>query len=263
MGVNLPGTAPLLLALGTWLIYVADRILDGLRGAPAQLRDRHYFYARHRAGTLVTAVFATLTLLWLVFTRMNPDARREDIVLFLAALAYFSLIHVWAPRSTSSIERWFPKELAVAVVFACAVAVPAWSRLTVHRTSLIPLVSLFALLCWLNCVAIEKWEGWTKWEQSLPGHTSVSRPPQSHPSTRWAQRHLSHVACGIAMLAAIGSTQSLLSANSLTTAPLYLACAISALLFLAFDRSHLNAVDLRIAADLALFTPLLFILAFR
>jgi hypothetical protein len=263
MGVNLPWTAPLLLALGTWLVYVADRILDGLLLAPPQLRERHFFYARHRAGTLITAAFATLALLWLIFTRMNPAARREDIVLFLAALAYFGLIHVWAPRSTSGIERWFPKELAVAFVFACAVAVPAWSRLTVHRTSLIPLVSLFALLCWLNCVAIEKWEGWTKWEQSLPGRMSVSQPLQSHSSTRWAQHHLAYVACGIAVLAAIGSTLSLLSATSLSTAPLYLACALSALLFLAFDRSHLDALDLRIAADLALLTPLLFIPAFR
>ncbi len=161
MHIHLPWSSPLLLALGTWLIYVADRILDVLGGgASGQLRERHFFYARHRAPALAVGAFASLALLWLFSTRMNPAARREDVVLFAAALVYFCLIHVWAPQSPSGIERWFPKEIAVAVVFASAVAVPAWSRLPSQRVPLAPLVALFALLCWLNCVAIEKWENW-------------------------------------------------------------------------------------------------------
>ena len=40
---------------------------------------------------------------------------------------------------------------------------------------------------------------------------------------------------------------------------LYLACMISAVLFLAFDKSRLGSFPLRIAADAALLTPLLFI----
>jgi hypothetical protein len=38
---------------------------------------------------------------------------------------------------------------------------------------------------------------------------------------------------------------------------LYLACTVSALLFLALDRSRLDSFDLRIAADAVLLTPLL------
>ena len=42
--IDLPGEAPLLLALGTWLVYVADRILDGLdRAKHAHMRERHHF----------------------------------------------------------------------------------------------------------------------------------------------------------------------------------------------------------------------------
>jgi len=254
--IHLPWSAPLLLALGTWLVYVADRILDGLPGGvSAQLRERHLFYARNRARALAAGGLAGLGLLWLILTRMNAAARREDVVLFGAALVYFCLIHVWAPQSPSGIERWFPKEIAVAAVFASAVAVPAWSRLPGHRSLLIIPVALFALLCWLNCVAIEKWE-----RQDEPSSTRgrASRSAQPHPSTRWTQRHLPLVACGIAVLATIAAASSIFSHAPASMTSLYLASAISALLFVVFDRSRLNSFDLRIAADAALLTPLLF-----
>jgi len=252
MHIHIPWSAPLLLALGTWLIYIVDRILDGLRGASGQLRERHFFYARHRSGVLVAGAFASLALLWLIVTRMNPVARREDVVLFGAALIYFCLIHVWAPQSRTGIEHWFPKEIAVAIVFAAAIAVPAWSRLPGQRIALAPLVALFALLCWLNCVAIEKWE------QPLSPDSGPA-----HPSTRWAHRHLPLAAGRIAVLSVVAAAVSLLSAGPAAMTALYLAYAISALLFLAFDRSRLRSPDLRIAADAALLTPLLFIAVLR
>lgn len=256
LSIPLPWTAPLLLALGTWLVYVTDRILDGLRAPSSQLRERHFFYARHRAGTLIGAGCASLALLWLVFTRMSPAARREDLILALAALIYFCLIHIWAPQSRFGIERWFPKEIIVAVVFASAVTVPAWSRLAGHKTPLVPIVVLFALLCWLNCVAIERWEARTNWD-------CTSRLPQPHTSTRWAWRRLGQVACTIALLATIGSGWLVLAREPCAMTALYLACTISALLLLALERSRLRVLDLRIAADLSLLTPLLFIAALR
>jgi hypothetical protein len=255
MHIHLPWSAPLLLALGTWLIYIADRILDVLRGgASGTLRERHFFYARHRARTLAVGALASLALLWLIFMRMNPAARREDVVLFAAALVYFCLIHVWAPQSPSGIERWFPKEIAVAVVFAAAVAVPAWSRIQGQRILLTPLVVLFSLLCWLNCVAIEKWE---KSEPPSSSHARASSSALPHLSTRWTQRHLPLVACGIAMMAVTAAASSIVSAAPVVMTSLYLACTVSALLFLALDRSRLDSFDLRIAADAVLLTPLL------
>ena len=47
--VSLPPTALVTLALGTWCVYVADRLLDGWRSVDmTDLRDRHWFYLRHR-----------------------------------------------------------------------------------------------------------------------------------------------------------------------------------------------------------------------
>ncbi len=246
--VQLPWSALLLLALGTWLVYVADRILDGLRfESHGKLRERHFFYARHRGKAVVAGAAVSLVLLWLIASRMNATARREDTALFGVALAYFCLVHLCRP----GIEQWFAKEAAVGVVFAAAVAVPAWSRLQGHRTALIPVVTLFAMLCWLNCIAIEKWE------RQPRDKVRVLTTGLSHATTRLAQRHLSLVSCGIALLAAIACVRSELSAGPAAMAALYLACMISAGLFPAFDRSRLSSVQLRIAADAILLTPLL------
>lgn len=253
--IRLPWTAPLLLALGTWLVYVADRILDGLRiTADGQLRERHLLYARHRGKLLSAAVVVALVLLWLILTHMSPAARREDSALFAAALIYFVLIHLGGSLSESGIERWFPKEMAVALVFASAVAVPAWSRLPGNHGPLIPLVAIFSSLCWLNCVAIEKWE------RTSPGFERGARAAPPHTTTRWAQRSLTAVSSVLALLAAIGSVHSMLLRDHAAMAALYLACALSAVLFPLLDSSRLSSFALRIAADAALLTPLFFFL---
>jgi len=250
VSIQLPWSALLLLGLGTWLVYVADRILDGLHfESHGKLRERHFFYARHRGKGVLAGVVVGFVLLWLVATRMNATARREDTALFAVALAYFCLVHLCRP----GIERWFPKEAAVGLVFAAAVAVPAWSRLQGQRTSLIPVVTLFALLCWLNCIAIEKWE------RPSRDKARVLMAGLSHATTQWAQAHFSLVSCGIALLAAIACVRSELSAGPGDMTGLYLACMMSAVMFPAFDRSRLNSIQLRIAADVVLLTPLLFV----
>jgi len=256
--LSLPWSSPFLLALGTWLVYVADRILDGLRdGDDVRLRERHLLYARHRGKLLAAAAFASAALIWLVAAHMNAAARHEDVALFVAALVYFVLIHLCGRLSKSGIERWFPKEIAVAAVFSAAVAVPAWSRMPADRMRLVPLVALFAMLCWLNCVAIEKWE------RSPRAAVAASRV-FPHVTTRWAQLHFCPLSLAIAALAIAACIWAIFSGGRGagccdTMAVLYLSCAISALLFPALDRSHLESRQLRIAADAALLTPLLFI----
>jgi hypothetical protein len=252
--VELPWSAPVLLALGTWLIYVADRILDGVRDGiqPGRLRERHFFYVRFRRRFLIAGAIGGVVLLWLVATHMRPTARMEDTLLFLVAIAYFCVIHLCGPES----ERWFPKEIAVGLVFAAAVAVPAWSRLAGHRLSLVPIAALFAGLCWLNCVAIEKWERPAIQPARMAGPSHFT----SHLTTRWAQKNLPSVSAGIALIAAVGFALSVLYGAPVSRTALYLAGEISAGLFLVLDRSRLGSVRLRIAADAALLTPLLLLL---
>lgn len=239
--VELPGLAPALLAVGTWLVYVADRILDGLNATQMErMRERHFFYSQHRmtflaAGTIISPAFA-----WLVFTRMSPAARFEDSALFVLAALYFILVHVRGGAA----RRRFPKELAVGVLFAAATAVPAWARASDQRFGLAPVVAIFSILCWLNCVAIDSWE-------SFPSNLS-------HPTTVWAAQHLQRLAIATTVFSIV------LACASLHDQPrfcLLLASAISALLliWLANRKRYMAPLQLRIAADAALLTPLLFV----
>ncbi len=257
MRIELPWHAPLLLALGTWLVYVADRILDGTRSTPSSpLRERHHFHARHRKAFLIAGGAAGVALLWLIVARMSANARYEDTVLFAAALLYLVLVH--KPRTGRT--SWLPKELAVGIVFAAATAVPAWSRLGsgLHseRTALFPAVALFAAVCWLNCVAIERWENLTP-----DGH---SQSPGAHYTTLWAARNFAFVASAIVAISGIAAV--ILTGLSTVwawreAATIYLASGAAALTLAILDhhRKSLSTLQLRIAADLALLTPLLFL----
>lgn len=245
--VPLPHTAPGILALGTWLVYVGDRILDGFGQPNTRMQQRHYFYATWREIFLIAAIPASALLLWMVAHSMTTTARREDIALFLVALLYFCLIHLKGP----TVEQWLPKELTVGVVFACATAVPAWSRLSAPQRPLLgTIIFIFAALCWLNCVAIQKWE-----------HSQDSEAP-THPSTQWAQRKFLPLCCIIATLALLAAT-----ALPLTMALLLIACALTAGLFFALDllskRLPFTTLQLRAAADAALLTPFLFLAALK
>jgi len=251
MGIHLPWHAPLILGIGTWLIYVADRILDGFSKSPTvALHRRHRFHAQHRKAFLGAACVFGGILLSLIVSRMSANARSEDTVLFLIALLYLFLVH----RPDGEFKVWLPKELAVGVVFAVATVVPAWSRLISGGAELLPGLVVFAALCWLNCVAIERWESGST---PLLSNRSASHPTAAHITTRWAADHLEVVALMISAISLflwIGTRMAVLS-----TAPIYLAAFVAAFCFAVMDRhrERFSTLHLRIAADVFLLTPLL------
>jgi hypothetical protein len=224
------------LALATWLLYVGDRILDGLHpGHGEQLRERHYFHARHRTAFLAAGSLLLALLAWSVATRMRPEALRDNLFIGLGTLLYLIAVHRrHSPR--------LPKELAVAIIFAAATAVPAWSRIgfRLGKEQLAPAVLLFAGLCWVNCVGIEKWEA-----------------GEAHATTRWAGLHLRMI---ISMIALFALTAALF-APSRGLMAVYLAAVLSSGLLFALDfrSAHFSPLHLRIAADAALLTPLAFL----
>lgn len=255
----------LLLFVGTWLIYIADRILDGFHQDSVRLRERHFFYVRHRTVVIAVAIPVVFCLGWLILFHMLQDARRADVLIFVIASAYFVLVHLRG----QAIERWFPKELIVALVFAAATAVPALSRLSLDSTQnpaqdkafLVLMSTLFAALCWLNCIAIEKWE--QSVGKAFGGAFNPRRSPGPHAqlsdrTARWGQRHLRSFSVTLATVSVLTAALSLHSNPSV--AELCFASAVAAALFIPLDHSSLSAFHLRIAADAALLTPLLLVL---
>ncbi len=107
----------------------------------------------------------------------------------------------------------------MAILFAAATAVPAWSRLsagTIGKEQLAPAIIFFALLCWINCVGIEKWEG-----------------GNPHAITRWASLHLR----SIVTMTALFSLAAALLAPSRGLMAVYLAALLSSGLLLPSTRA--------------------------
>jgi hypothetical protein len=240
-GVHFPSWVPLLVGLGTWCAYVGDRILDAgsalKTGKLESLRERHFFHWRHRRVLLPVAACAALASAAIVLAQMPTVIRARDSVLALAALAYFSIVHV--PRLR---PRWFKlhsKEVLVGTLFTAGCALPTLTRLGDILPSVASVIFLFlaiglyAALAWLNCWAIDRWEAGV-----------VSR------STTLPARFIGAGAAVLALPAALFVPRlSILLA----------ACAASALLLglLDLQRGRLTPLTLRCAADLVLLAPII------
>jgi hypothetical protein len=230
---------PAALALGTWLFYVADRLLDARLSPESSLQERHRIHHRHRRWFLCVAAPVALALALLV-ARMPRSLIADYCVLGALSLLYLGRVHLPA-RARGKSLRYFPKEFVVALLFAAASALPAWDEarrramgMPRHHPLLL-LCPIFAALCWLNCVAIEDWEQ----------HRRAWR-------IHW-----------LAVLTIAASSAALFELMNRPARWLAVAAILSAAIFLVLDRSRLTAAGRRIAADLALLTPLILPVAAR
>lgn len=235
--VVLPLWVPLALGLGTWAIYLSDRLMDAKR-ALAPLRERHWFHWRHRAVLVPLAAISLIAAVALVLREMPPAIRQRNSVLALAALVYFTAIHTRRSTAKTASVGWrrlFTKETFVGLIFALVCAAPAATRSGHGWAMLIAPVSSCFLLAWLNCWLIEHWD--------------------------------SGVSIGICLPLAL-ATFTLCAAllaftlNAVVAAFFLASTSLSAVLLAGLGRyrCHFNALLLRAAADLVLLTPLLIFL---
>ena len=157
---------------------------------------------------------------------MPPALRTAYIAIFALAMLYFLCVHAFfSPRRTVSTGA---EGSGCRPAVRLRLRAPAWTAANGRHRGLLPASLLFAALCWLNCTAIEAWEGGR---------------PQRIQLAASILALAAAAAAGLAGLAVIGS-----------------AVAVSALLLLSLDRTRLPAGRLRILADLALLTPLVALL---
>ncbi|WP_049780957.1 hypothetical protein [Terriglobus saanensis] len=224
--VDATPTLPEVCALGlaVWMLYALDRLLDSLRGKHP-LEDRHRFHRLHWRGFVFTLALAIPLESWIVLT-LPHNIRFAWMLLGVPLVAYLLLIHLTSLRP--------PKEFIVALFFAAACIMPAAIRVGVA-----PLLgggSLFALLCWTNCVAIARWE----------------KDVQPHPMTEWAACNLRSL-CGAIVLGA--GILFLVNGSSAVAG----AASVSALALWAADVSwgvKGSRLRMRVLADAVLLTPI-------
>ncbi len=229
-----------MLALATWLLYVADRLLDGLQSSRAgTLQERHHFHGHHRVAFLIAAFPVLSALGWFVITRMDPAPRHEDFVLAGCAMLYLLGVHL--PSRTFR----FPKELVVGTIFAAACVVPAWSRHGTARPMLLAPTVLFAALCSINCFAIEFWEA----------PIQASRNPSL---ISWIGTHLRGACFALSVSALAAATFTWFGQRSYAALDLSIAIGAWLILWLHIRRERFSSLRLRSAADAVLLTPVIF-----
>jgi hypothetical protein len=241
LGVKVNRMEPLVLAMTVWFLYIADQLLDALRPEPEAWQPvrkifyRRYFWAAAGLGSIVA-----VSILPLAYFILRPSTFHGGLELSVAVVVYFVAIHA-APVSWRGL---WPREAAVAVLFAVGTFMPVWFANGGRTGALIVPAFLFALLCWTNCAAIETWE----WQ--LAGARAGLGPSGA---TRWTGQHIGFAGLAFALLAVVSGV-----AGS-ATFKFSLACVVSgaALSALALCRGRLPADSLAIALNLALCSPLL------
>ncbi len=235
LGAPVHESESLLLGLTVWLIYSADRLLDGFGEHPGRTQ-RHHFYTAHRHSVQRVWLLVGLGSLGLALASLSGPEFLGGALLGAAMLGYFLCRHHW--RSDHH-----PKELHIALLFALGVSlIPLLSGAALGPLVLFTL--LFAALIFLNCSFVALWEG----EHDLEPAPFAARHPR-------IARRLPK----LALILALGCI--LLAALIPVYLPLELSLAGSSLLLYSLDgpyfATRLGPEARRVAGDAALLTPLL------
>ena len=246
-GVRLEPHHYLLSGTSVWLVYAADRLLDGLKfDERASHTERHRFYAAHRRAVLAVWLGAFAGSLGLS-TMLTRGELGWGLGVAGAALLYLLGVHLRdcvQEGAPSRLPLYLPKEVQVGGLFGVGAVVFLLPRL--DPAALFLPVFLFSTLCALNCSLIALWEAPCDRAQAQP--SVILRYPRA---ALW----LPLLALGLAGLAL---ALALVEAHAL-----FLCVAVSALLLFVLHRLgraySLKPALLRVLADAALFTPLPFL----
>lgn len=244
LGVKLPATPRLVLGLSIWLAYAADRWLDGWKIPPgAAMTPRHRFAQKYRVPLAWIWVVVLLANLALSCFFLPFSLFERGLALVLGVAVYFAL-NQWP--ATKQPLRGF-KELSVGILFAAGTAIFITPPTGAAFVAFWWACSAWCLLAFLNCYAIACWE--VKADRSAKQESII---------TRWP-----FLACRLkfaAFLVGFFALLPTLSRFSFFTARLGCAVAASSAGLALLDcwSNSLDGDFLRTAADLVLFTPLIF-----
>jgi hypothetical protein len=131
------------LGLSVWLTYIADRLFDVAKRPMDRLQSlRHRFTKRHPQLLWKLWLGALAVNICMAFTGLTTDQLLRGSILLAFCLLYTGL-------NQKLSDRFFPKELCVAIIYAAGVIV----LLPSTKDLWIP-ASFLMLLCLINCLII-------------------------------------------------------------------------------------------------------------
>src|SRR3954469_4725926 len=202
--------------------------------------SRKTFHREHWPLMAVIACCSGAGSFALALTSLSRGAILSGLGIGAFVVAYFLSIH-------SGPFWWrglWPREAVVALGFGLGTFMPLAPRGSLPCSALVAASTVFSLLCWLNCCAVETWE----WQRA---GSPVKRQP--HISTRWIASPRSAVAICVGT-AALLIGRLLGRGNELGLAGFSSGIA---LFVLAQVQGGFSDPMLGVTADLALCAPLL------
>ena len=242
-----PGHSYVVLALGVWVLYVADRLLDSaLHGDSARCQARHEFHRKHWRMFAVGAGLAAVTALATVLMKSPMAIFSYLIVEGILVVGFFA----FATFTSSAVEDIpYAKNILGGAAFAYGTAMVA--HVYLYDRGIRDLLfsrefQAFAVLCILNISAIDLWE-----------HASRNPDPEVQ-----ATDELS-LTLPLTLLAA-ASLFFALRAEQHSSRPFFYAILTGAALLYILNRirARFSMDALRVLADLALVAPALVFFSF-
>lgn len=155
----LPTTTYVTLGMVVWVIYVVDRLLDGIMKGEGgeKLEARHEFHFKHRKAFCVIAAVVGLAALVLVIAQFMTKIYGYAIFAGLMVSGFFTL-SVFSSKAQHEIP--YAKNVIAGLAFAYGTAMLAFAYTGFEGNSLLksPELICFAVLCILNISAIDLWE---------------------------------------------------------------------------------------------------------
>ncbi|WP_149496478.1 hypothetical protein [Roseiconus lacunae] len=168
-----------------WIIYTADRILDGLAVTDdATATERHRFHRQHRRRMTLLWCVAVTTVAWVAATAATERQLRGGILMIAFAICYLVSAQ-WLNRARTLI----PKEFRAGILFAFGVTLTCWtSTESPPQGSLAICTFLAAGLFTINCLLVSTLE--IKID-SVQGSDSLARriPLRTASQTFWIVAH--------------------------------------------------------------------------
>ena len=236
-----------LLALGVWVLYVADRVLDAtLHGDSPRCQARHHFHRKHWRKFVGGAVVAAIAALVIVLMQ-SPIAIFNYLLVEGLLVAVFFAIAAF----TSSAAEEVPdaKNIVAGVAFAFGTALMAHVYLYdrgIRDLLLSREFHAFAVLCILNISAIDLWE-----------HASRHPDPEVQATDELSLTLPLTLLAGASLFFALQAEQH-------SSRPFFYAVLTGAGLLHAVNRmrARFSLEALRVLADLALVVPALVFFSF-
>lgn len=253
-GVNYhPAHGYVVLVLGVWVLYVADRLLDAaLHGDSPRCQARHLFHRKHRIKFACGAVLAAIVALVTVLMK-SPMAIFSYLIVEGILVAGFFAFATFTSAEVEGIP--YAKNVLGGVAFAFGTALVAHVYLYdrgIRDLLLSREFQAFAVLCILNISAIDLWE-----------HAARNPDPEVA-----AMDELS-LTLPLAVLGTVAfffawQAQRLGPASEHNSEPFFCAILTGAALLLILNqtRARFSMESLRVLADLALVAPALVFLSF-